>query len=123
MEPLEIAGVRIPAGSHVNLVPYITHHDARWFESPEEFRPERFLPEREEQLPRFAYFPFGGGPRVCIGKGMATLEATLVLVSIFQRYRIELGAGQGDPGMEAQVSLHPKGPLRLKLVQRRKVYA
>lgn len=118
VEPLEIAGVQIPAGSHVNLVPYITHHDARWFENPEEFRPERFLPEREEQLPRFAYFPFGGGPRVCIGKGMATLEATLVLVSIFQRYRIELAAGQGDPGMEAQVSLHPKGPLRLKLTKR-----
>lgn len=119
VEPVEIGGVKIAAGNHVNLVPYITHHDPRWFEEPEAFRPERFTPEREAELPRFAYFPFGGGPRVCIGKGMATLEATLILTAIFQRFHVRLAPGQGDPGMEAQVSLHPRGALRLALEERR----
>lgn len=118
-EDVEIAGVRIPKGSQVHLVPYITHHDPRWFDAPEEFRPERFTPEREGQIPQFAYFPFGGGPRVCIGKGMAMMEGTLILATILRRYRLSLPPGQGDPGMEMQVSLHPRGPLRLNLEERK----
>ncbi len=118
-EAVEIAGVRIPKGSQVHLAPYVTHHDPRWFEEPEEFRPERFAPDRERELPQFAYFPFGGGPRVCIGKGMAMMEGTLILAAILQRYQFSLAAGQGDPGMEAQVSLHPRGPLRLALAERK----
>jgi cytochrome P450 len=118
-EHVEIGGYEIPRGSQVHLVPYVTHHDARWFEEPEEFRPERFSPEREARLPPCAYFPFGAGPRVCIGKGMAMMEGTLILATIFQRFRVSLAAGQGDPGAEAQVSLHPRGPLRLRLEPRR----
>jgi cytochrome P450 len=118
-EPVEIAGVQIPRGSQVYLLPYVTHHDPRWWPEPDEFRPERFTPDLEAQRPQFAYFPFGGGPRVCIGKGLAMLEATLIIAAILKRYRFALAAGQGDPGLEAQVSLHPRGPLRMTFELRR----
>ncbi|MBI2825309.1 MAG: cytochrome P450 [Planctomycetia bacterium] len=117
-QEVTIGGCRIPPASQVHLVPYVVYHDARWFDEPESFRPERFAPGYEDRLPQFAYFPFGGGPRVCIGKGMATMEATLILASLLQRYRLAPAPGQGPPEMEAQISLHPKGPVRLSIERR-----
>lgn len=89
----EIAGYHIPAKSLMVLSPYVTHRDPRWWENPEGFDPERFTPERSANRPRYAYFPFGGGPRQCIGNEFALMEATLVLATVAQRYRLHLVPG------------------------------
>ena len=68
LEPFELAGYPIPAGALLCLSPLITHRDPRWFENPDEFRPERWTLDFREKLHKFAYFPFGGGPRLCIGE-------------------------------------------------------
>lgn len=88
----EIRGYRIPAGSIVMISPYVVHRLPDLWERPDEFEPERFSPERSAGRPRFAYFPFGGGPRQCIGKAMALTEAQLVLATIARRYRVRLAA-------------------------------
>jgi cytochrome P450 len=117
-EEVEIGGWHIPPGSQVHLLLYSVYHDPRWFDAPEEFRPERFAPENEARLPAGAYVPFGAGPRVCIGRGMAMIEATLILATILQRYQLSLAAGQGQPEMVAQISLHPRDAVRLTIAKR-----
>ena len=117
-EEVEILGYHIPRGSQIHLLLYATYHDPRWFDAPEEFRPERFAPGYEERLPACAYVPFGAGPRACIGKGMAMIEATLVVATLLQSYRLSLAPGQKKPEMVAQISLHPRGALRLGLDRR-----
>ena len=82
-EEVEIGGSRILPGSQIHLLLYATYHDPRWFPEPEAFRPERFAPGAEESLPACAFVPFGAGPRGCIGKGMAMMEATLIVAAIF----------------------------------------
>jgi cytochrome P450 len=118
VEEVEIGGYALPRGSNVHLVPYLTHRDARWFPEPEAFLRDRFAPEREAQLLRAAYLPFGAGPRACIGRGLAMVEGALVLATILKRFRLRLLEGAPEPVIEAQVSLHPRGGLRL-LVERR----
>jgi cytochrome P450 len=86
-------GTRIPAGSKVLISPYIVQRDPRNFPDPERFDPRRFDPEERQGRPQFAYFPFGGGPRVCIGRALATLQCRLVLARVAQRVRLELAAG------------------------------
>jgi cytochrome P450 len=86
----EIGGYRIPAGSTVLLSPYLTHRHSAFWENPEGFDPERFLPERSKGRPRYAYFPFGGGPRLCMGVDMAIMETLLIMVMVVQRYRLDL---------------------------------
>lgn len=85
----EIGGYRIPANSEVLLLPYIHRHPKYW-ERPEEFVPKHFLPEKEAARPRYAYFPFGGGPRQCIGNNFALMEAQLIIAKLAQRYRLRL---------------------------------
>jgi cytochrome P450 len=109
-----IGGYSVPRGATVQLVPYITQRDPRWFEEPEAFRPSRF--EAEDALPRGAYFPFGAGPRACVGKAFALMEATIVLATLLRRYRVRPTGGKVE--MEAQISLHPKGGLRLGIEPR-----
>jgi cytochrome P450 len=76
--------------SIVVVSPYVTHRHPRLWPEPERFDPDRFLPEAEEKRPQFAYFPFGGGPRVCIGERFAWLEAILVLATVGKRWRFRL---------------------------------
>src|SRR5262249_52900919 len=78
--PCEIGGYHVPAGTNIFLFQWITQRDPRFFADPESFDPERWRvdPIRTGKIPRFAYFPFGGGPRVCIGASFATIEATLL---------------------------------------------
>jgi cytochrome P450 len=86
----EIGGYIIPANSTIVLSPYMTHrHPAVW-EHPEVFDPERFAPERSAGRPHYAYFPFGGGPRMCIGNNFALMEMQLILATVAQRYRLHL---------------------------------
>ena len=90
----EIRGYRVPAGAELAIVQYVTHRHPDFWENPEEFDPERFTPERSAGRPNFAYFPFGGGPRLCIGNAFAMTEAVLLLASIAQRFRLDLAPGQ-----------------------------
>jgi cytochrome P450 len=88
----DLRGYQIRKGTNVFLMQWLVHRDPRFFPDPLHFEPERWRtdPVRSGRIPRFAYFPFGGGPRVCIGAGFAMMEATLLLVTIAQRYRFTL---------------------------------
>ncbi len=86
----EIGGQRIARGTTVLIVPWVMHRDPRFFDDPDEFRPERWSEGLAERLPRYAYLPFGGGQRVCIGSSFAQLEAALVLATIAQRFTLAL---------------------------------
>lgn len=117
-EAFELRGTTIPAGAQILMSPWVVHRDPRWFPNPEAFDPDRWRPERAAELPRYAYFPFGGGPRVCIGNHFAMMEATLVLAMVLQRYRVDLAPGQ-QLELEPSVTLRQKGPgLRARLVAR-----
>ncbi|HEY0512207.1 MAG TPA: cytochrome P450 [Thermoanaerobaculia bacterium] len=90
----EIGGHRVPAGALVLLCPYATHRNPAYWEEPAAFRPERFAPERAADRPRNAYFPFGTGQRMCIGRHLAMLEMQLILAMVAQRYRPRLTPGR-----------------------------
>ena len=88
-----IGGYQLPAKANLIIPIYVIHHDPRWWPEPERFDPERFTPERSAERHKFAYLPFGGGPRLCIGDNFAMLEAQLVLATIAQCYRLRLVPG------------------------------
>lgn len=108
----EIAGWVIPRGAQVLVPQWVVHRDARWFEDPEAFRPERWLGNLAERLPRFAYFPFGGGMRVCVGNHFAMLEAVLALATIAQHVRVRPD-GEHHVELSPSVTLRPKAGVRL----------
>jgi len=113
----EISGYTVPRGALVVLSPYITQRHPDFWEHPERFEPERFLPAADDSRHRYAYFPFGGGPHLCIGNHFALVEATLMIATIARRYRLEAVRDhrvEVDPG----VTLQPKGGLPM-LVRRR----
>jgi len=89
-EPVELGGYRIPAGTTVFMPQWVIHRDDRWFDDPEAFRPERWEGGLMQRIHRYAYFPFGGGPRICIGNNFALMEATLILATIARKYRLKL---------------------------------
>jgi len=95
----------------------VLHHDSRWFDQPLEFRPERWSNGLARRLPRFAYCPFGGGPRVCLGASFAMTEAILLLATIAQRFRLSLEPGQAIVPAPA-ITLRPKGGIRMRLQRR-----
>jgi cytochrome P450 len=84
----ELRGYRIPGGSNVVMSQWIMHRNPAYFPDPQKFDPDRWATESSQKLPRFAYFPFGGGPRQCIGASFAMMEATLLLATIAQRFRL-----------------------------------
>ena len=86
-EPIELDGHRIPPGFEVMVSALITQRDPRWFDDPLQFRPERWTPEFHDGLPRFAYFPFGGGQHQCIGEGFVWMEAKIALATLCRRWR------------------------------------
>jgi cytochrome P450 len=114
----EVGGYFIPRGTQISVSMWVTHRDPRWYERPEEFRPERWAGDFIRQLPRGAYMPFGGGPRVCVGNHFAMMELVLVLATLARRYRFELA---DDPELEVvpSITLRPKGPVMLRPVARR----
>lgn len=89
LEDFEAGGVLIPKGTSVIMSQWLVHRDARWFPDADAFRPERWLDGSTAGIPKFAYFPFGGGPRICIGGAFAMMEATLALAVIKQRFAFE----------------------------------
>lgn len=106
-EDIELDGHTIKKGSNLLFSQWVTHRLPAYFPEPDRFDPDRWLPERAKGVHKFAYFPFGGGPRICIGNHFAVMEAVLVLASLIRDYRLELLPGE-------QVEFHPSVTLRLK---------
>jgi len=89
-EPVALSFGVIPAGTQLSLPIYLVHRDPRWFDDPDRFEPDRWLPERHKAAPKQTYLPFGGGPRICIGNSFASMEARLLLSQIASRVRLRL---------------------------------
>jgi cytochrome P450 len=112
-----IGGYVIRRGTLVFLPQWIVHRDPRFFVEPERFEPERWQGDLERRLPRFAYFPFGGGPRICIGREFAMLEARLVLATLVQRFHLDLVPDHPVEPLPA-MTLRPKAGIKV-IVRRR----
>jgi cytochrome P450 len=108
----EVGGTHIPTGALVLLSQYLVHRDGRFFPSPLSFRPERWAPPEQSSRPKLAYFPFGAGPRSCIGQGFAMMEGVLLLASLARYWRCR-PAGTVD--FDFRATLRPRGPVRMTL--------
>ena len=117
IEECEIGGYRMPAKTQVFMFQWATQRDPRYFAEPTEFRPERWTEEFSNSLPKYAYFPFGGGPRFCIGNSFAMMEIILVLATIGQRFRLPLAPGHTVSLMPA-MSLRPRDGIRVNISRR-----
>jgi cytochrome P450 len=113
----ELFGVPLPKGTQVIMSEWVIQRDPRWFKEPSRFRPERWLDGETSDIPRFAYFPFGGGPRVCIGQHFALLEAVLVLARFAQEVRFEREAN-AKLELAPVITLRPKGPVHFRVRRR-----
>jgi cytochrome P450 len=112
----EIGGFHIPAGSTIALSPYITQRLPELWPEPQKFNPDRFMPGAAPR-PKFAYFPFGGGPRLCIGQNFALMEAQIILALTAQRFRLEMVPGQKIE-LAQTLTLRPKSNLMMTLQRR-----
>jgi cytochrome P450 len=119
IQECKIGGYTIPGGSTVLMSQYITHRDSRFFLDPERFNPDRWTNEKSTDLPRFSYFPFGGGPRACIGEPFAWAEGILAVATIASKWKMELEAGH-PIALKPLVTLRPKYGMRMKLIRRSK---
>ena len=111
--PITFEGYRIPAGTDVTVSPWVTHRDERWWDDPREFRPERWLDGRER--PEYAYFPFGGGPRHCLGMRFATAELKLAVATVCDRVRLETDMAE-MPSMSGGMTLSPESRIAVSAV-------
>jgi cytochrome P450 len=114
----ELCGVKIRKGTSVNVLPWVVHRHEQLWPDPEIFDPDRFSPERSADRPRFAYLPFGGGPRVCIGQVLAINESILALAALAQRYSARL-APDADVAPKANITLQFQHGLPMILERRR----
>lgn len=117
IQDVELGGYVIPKGAAVAVSSFAMHRNPRFFSSPEHFDPERFSPEREAQIPKYAYLPFGAGPRVCIGNVFAMMEARIILATLLQRWTLSLAPGE-QIRAEQLFTIRPRGGL--KMIVRRK---
>jgi cytochrome P450 len=117
IEDHEIAGYAVPKGSGVSFAQWTVHRDARWYDAPGEFRPERWEGDLLKRIPRFAYSPFGGGPRQCIGNTFALMETALILATIAQQYRFRLVEEHPVVPL-ASITLRPRYGIRATLESR-----
>ncbi|MFJ5921598.1 cytochrome P450 [Kitasatospora sp. NPDC092948] len=111
-----VGGVEIPAGADLLVSPYVTHRHPDHWEDPERFDPDRFTPEREAARHRYAWFPFGGGPRACIGQHFSMLESVLALAVLLREFEID--AVDTDVPLGQGITLEVHGPVRVKLTRR-----
>jgi len=116
-EEVEVAGYKLVPGNGVACAQWVVHRDPRWFDEPLKFLPERWEGDLAKRLPRFAYFPFGGGPRQCIGNSFALMEATLILATIAQKFRFRLIEGHPVKPL-ASITLRPSHGIRATLEAR-----
>ena len=114
---ISIGGYVIPKGAVAFVSPFILQRDPRWFPNPLAFQPERWTPQFKASLPRYAYFPFGAGPRLCIGEPFAWMETTLVLAAIAQRWKLRTVPGYSED-LIGSISLRPKHGIPMTLHRR-----
>ncbi len=117
IEPTQIAGYDFPPGSTMLMSQWVMHRDPRFYDDPDTFRPERWLEGLADRLPAGAYFPFGDGPRRCIGQGFAMLEATIVIATLAQRFQFRLVPGY-PVSPEPLITLRPRHGVRMTLHSR-----
>lgn len=110
----------IRKGSWIYLLPWATHRSEHWFQNPGQFDPDRFSPERSQEIPQHAYFPFGMGPHICIGEQLAMVEMTLVIASILKNYCLAPSPEQAEVEIEVHTAIRPKGGLLVDLSLRQK---
>lgn len=113
----EIGDYHVPAGTQLLMSQWVIHRDPRYFDRPDKFEPDRWTTEFTQQLAKFAYFPFGGGARTCIGKDFAMMEAMLVIGSILGKFRLAL---ENDREVEPRpiVLLRPASQIKIRLGSR-----
>ena len=118
-EAYEIAGYRIAKGSILIAPQFVVHRDAQWFPDPLKFDPERFAEEKKSSRPRYAFFPFAGGSRQCIGEGLAWMEGVFVLAVVARDWRLSLPVGPAEEIVyEPAISLRPKAGVPLRMERR-----
>jgi len=117
IEDTEIGGYSVPRKTQLFAFQWVTHRDPRFFERPDEFEPERWASESIQRLPKYAYFPFGGGPRQCIGNYFAMMEIVLLLATIGQRFKFSL-LKEHPVEVLPVLSLRPKNGIKVKLLHR-----
>ena len=117
VEDCEIGGYLVRKGYSVAVSQWVMHRDPRFYEHPDEFEPERWTPEFMQRLPRFAYFPFGGGPRVCIGDAFALQELCLVLAALAPRFHLAL-VDREPVELLPSITLHPRNGLKVRVTRR-----
>jgi len=116
-EPMEVGGYAAPKGTQFSILPWVLHRDPRWWNKPEEFRPERWDNDLARNLPKGVYIPFGGGPRVCIGNHFAMMEAVLLLATLAQKHKLTLVPDQ-TLRLAASITLRPRGGTRVVIESR-----
>jgi cytochrome P450 len=117
LEPDEICGRPIAKGTQIAILPWVVHRHRTLWDDPDRFDPERFSKARSAGRPRFAYLPFGGGPRICIGAQLALTEIALLVATMAQRYRLKL-VRQQEIVLLHRVTLHPRDGIRMRLQRR-----
>jgi cytochrome P450 len=117
LEAFELDGYRVPGGTIAVMSQWVLHRDPRFFERPDEFDPDRWADGLARRLPKFAYFPFGGGPRQCIGNAFATMEAVLLLATIAQQFQLSLLPGHPVVPWPS-ATLRPRNGLKMTLHRR-----
>ncbi len=113
----EIGGYHVPAGTTIFLSQYVTHRDPRFFENPLEFHPERWADDLLKRIPKYAYFPFSGGPRQCIGNSFAMMEAVLLMVTILRAFQLDLVPNH-PVVLQPSITLRPKYGMKMILKKR-----
>ena len=113
----ELGGTKIEPGDRVMISTWVLHRHRTLWDAPETFDPDRFSPERSAGRHRFAYMPFGAGPRICIGMGMAMQEAVIVLATLAQRFQPRMVSPQ-DVRISARITIAPEGGLKMRLEPR-----
>jgi len=119
VEDHELGGYAVKKGMGVAMAQWVVHRDPRWYDAPGDFRPERWEGDLLKRIPRFAYFPFGGGPRQCIGNAFAVMEATLILATVAQKYRLRLVPNHPVVPL-ASITLRPRYGVRVVLESRQR---
>ena len=113
---VKLGGYRIPEGSALMISQWVVHRSERWYDNPDAFDPGRWKPERRSQRPRFAYFPFGGGPRHCIGKAFSLLEAKIIMATVCSRFDLDYEGP--DLSLRGSLTMHPDHPVPMRLRER-----
>ena len=119
IEDCVIGGYHVPAETQMFISQYVTHRDPRHFDNPETFDPDRWQDGRTNDLPAYAYFPFGGGPRLCIGSSFAKMEAVLLLAAVARRFHLE-PVPEHTPVPQPSITLRPQGGVMTTFKERSK---